>query len=272
MDEWQLYKRNGFEFWSIESWLQAGVDMAFSTRRGGLSEMPFGSCNLGLHVGDDARQVLANRAGFLQAFQADLGQAVCCQQVHGDKILRIDKSHQGQGAFLHEQSLPDCDAMITGEPGVYLLTFFADCLPVYFFDPVHRAAGIAHSGWKGTMQQIAVKTLIAMQQQFSSCNDEIYIAIGPGIGSCCFEIASDLAHKVDIAFSDFHDIIYHKESAGIYWDLSETIRQMLIKQGVNPVHIISSQLCTSCHPESFFSYRRDQGKTGRMGALIALDF
>jgi len=272
MDQWQLYIRNGFEFWSIESWLQAGVNMAFSARRGGISEAPYESCNLGLHVGDDATQVLANRAGFLHAFQADLGQAVCCQQVHGDKVASIDKSHQGRGAFLYEQSLPEYDAMITDEPGVYLLTFYADCLPVYFFDPIHRAAGIAHSGWKGTMQQIAVKTLKAMQERFSSRADEMFIAIGPGIGSCCFEIAPDLANKVNIAFSDFHDIIYHKESANIYWDLPETNRQMLIKQGVNPDRISSSRLCTSCQPDSFFSYRRDQGKTGRMGALIALEY
>lgn len=273
MDEWQLHQRNGFAFWSIERWLQAGVNMAFSTRWGGISEEPFNTCNLGLHVGDDASKVFANRTRFLHdAFEADLGQAVCCQQVHGDKVLKIDKSHQGRGAFLYEESLPDYDAMITDEPGVYLLTFYADCIPVYFFDPVHRAVGIAHSGWKGTMQQIAVTTLTAMQQQFASRCDEMYAAIGPGIAACCFEITADLAHKVDIAFSDFHDIIYHKEYSSIYWDLPETNRQMLIKQGVIPDHIISSKLCTSCHPEHFFSYRRDQGKTGRMGALIALEY
>ena len=272
MEEWKLYNKNEFEFLSIDSWLQAGVNMAFSTRRGGVSAEPFRSCNLGLHVGDETGQVLANRAIFLQAFQADLGQAVCCQQVHGDKVLRINKSHQGQGAFVFEQSLPDCDAMITNEPDVYLLTFYADCQPIYFFDPVHRAVGIAHSGWKGTMDRIAVKTLETMQQEFASRSDEIFIAIGPGIGSCCFEIASDLAHKVDIAFEGFHDIIYHKESTGIYWDLPETNRQMLIKQGVNPDRISRSKRCTFCHPESFFSYRREQGKTGRMGALIALEY
>ncbi len=271
MEEWKLYNKQECQFLSIESWLAAGVNMAFSTRRGGVSEEPFRSLNLGLHVGDDVRSVSANRAIFLQAFQADLGQAVCCQQVHGSNVLRINKSHQGRGAYLFEQSLPDCDAMITNESGVYLLTFYADCQPIYFFDPVHRAVGIAHSGWKGTMDRIAVKTLETMRQEFASRSDEIYIAIGPGIGSCCFEIAPDLARKVDIAFYDFHDIIYHKETSSIYWDLSETNRQMLIKQGVNPDRISTSKLCTSCHPESFFSYRREQGKTGRMGALIALE-
>lgn len=272
MKDWMTYKNNEFEFLSIESWLQAGANMAFSTRQGGVSEEPFRSCNLGLHVGDNAELVLANRALFLQAFQADLGQAVCCQQVHGDKVLKINKKHKGRGAFQYDQSLPDCDAMITNEPGIYLLTFYADCQPVYFFDPVHRAVGIAHSGWKGTMDRIAVKTLCAMQQEYASRSEELFIAIGPGIGSCCFEVAADLAHKVELAFYDFRDIIYHKESTSIYWDLSATNRQMMIKQGVKPEHISTADLCTSCHPESFFSYRRDKGKTGRMGALIALEY
>lgn len=272
MNDWQLYKQQGLEYFSIAGWLQAGVDMAFSTRRGGVSEEPFQSLNLGLHVEDKQEQVLANRTLFLQAFGAELGQAVCCQQVHGDRVLQVSKADSGSGAFQYAQAMPDCDAMITNEAGVYLLTFYADCQPIYFFDPIHRAVGMAHSGWKGTMSRIAVKTLFAMQSSFASKCEDIYVAIGPGIASCCFEIAEDLAHKVSLAFSDFHDIINHKEASGIYWDLPETIRQSLIKQGVIPDHISSAGLCTSCHPESFFSYRRDQGKTGRMGALIGLKY
>lgn len=272
MSEWQLYKQHDFAFLSLEHWLRAGVHMAFSTRWGGVSEAPFASCNLGLHVGDDADKVLVNRQRFLRTFQADLRQAVCCQQVHGDQVALVSREQIGQGAFLYEQSLPGYDAMITNDTGVYLLTFYADCLPVYLFDPVHRAIGLAHSGWKGTMDRIAAKTLSAMQTSFDSCSEDMYAAIGPGIGSCCFQISAELADKVDLSFSDFRDIINRKESAGICWDLAETIRQTLIRQGVQPARISTAGICTSCHPDSYFSYRREQGKTGRMGALLALEY
>lgn len=272
MSEWQLYKQDDFTFLSLEHWQQAGVDMAFSTRWGGFSEAPFASCNLGLHVGDAADKVLRNRQRFLQIFQADLGQAVCCQQVHGDRVAAVGKAQLGQGAFIYEQSLLGYDAMITNEPGVFLLAFYADCLPVYLFDPVHRAIGLAHSGWKGTMDCIASKTLYAMKESYNSCSEDIYAAIGPGIGSCCFQISEDLAEKVDLCFSDFHDIIKRKETSGIYWDLADTIRQTLTRQGVHPARISSAGICTACHPENFFSYRREQGKTGRMGALLALTY
>lgn len=272
MNGWQFYNQHEFDYLSIEHWLQAGVDMAFSTRWGGISEEPFASCNLGLHVGDATDKVLRNRQRFLQTFQAELGQAVCCQQVHGDQVAIIGKEQIGQGAYIYEQSLPGYDAMITNEPGVYLLTFYADCLPVYFFDPAHRAIGLAHSGWKGTMDCIAAKTLSAMHQTYESCSEDVYAAIGPGIGSCCFQISADLAEKVALSFFDFRDIIKRKESSGIYWDLAETIRQTLISQGVQPAHISNAGICTACHPESYFSYRREQGKTGRMGALLALKY
>lgn len=272
MSVWQLYNMNGQEFLSIDSWLQAGVDMAFTTRRGGCSTGVFDSCNLGLHVGDQAENVLTNRRQVLRVFNAELGQAVCCEQVHGDSIQSVNKNQQGRGAFRYEQALSNCDSLITNTPGVFLLTFYADCLPIFFFDPVHRAVGIAHSGWKGTMAQIAVKTLKAMQQEYDSRSNEIYIAIGPGIAGCCFQVAGDLYDKVNQTFPGYHGIVKATDSLDYYWDLPATNRQMLINQGVKPQHITSSNLCTACEPELFFSYRRCHGDTGRMGALIALKY
>ncbi len=272
MNEWQLYKRNGLEFFSIDSWLKAGVNMAFSTRNGGISTGVYDSCNLGLHVGDDAEKVLANRRSVLQLFQAELGQAVCCEQVHGNLITKVDARYQGQGAYRLDESITACDGMITNSKGVYLLTFYADCLPIYFFDPVHRAVGMAHSGWKGTMARIAVQTIEAMQKEYDSRSEDLHVAIGPGIGVDCFEISSDLADKVGLAFPGYHDIIYPKPANGLFWDLPETNRQMLVEQGVDPQHISVCGFCTACHPEILFSYRRDNGKTGRMGALIALEY
>ena len=271
MSAWKLKKGNGIAFYTIDHWLEAGVNIAFSTRLGGCSEGAFTSCNLGLHVGDEQDKVLTNREKFLENFQTELGQSVCCQQVHGDQVRRVDHQQQGRGAFLYETSLPECDGLITDEPSVTLLSFYADCLAIYFFDPQHRAVGFAHSGWKGTMNRIAEKTIATMQREFASQVKDLWVAIGPGIGPCCFEISPALADEVMVHFPGFENILQAK-SVKQYWDLSATNHQMLLRQGVNPDHISICSLCTACNPHQLFSYRRDNGKTGRMGALLSLKY
>ena len=271
MSAWILKKGNGLAYYTLDKWLESGVNIAFSTRVGGCSEGAYHSSNLGLHVDDERDSVLANREKFLANFKVDLGQAVCCQQVHGVQVQRVDQQQQGRGAFLYESSLPECDALTTDRPGVALLSFYADCLPVYFFDPCHRAVGMAHSGWKGTMGRIAEKTIAAMQQEFSSQAEDLWAAIGPGIGADCFEISPALADDVKLNFQGFENILQMK-SERQFWDLSATIHQMLLRQGVEPDKISICPLCTACNPDQFFSYRRDDGKTGRMGALLNLRY
>lgn len=271
MSAWILKKGNGIEYYSLDRWMESGVNIAFSTRSGGFSEGSFNASNLGLHVDDEQDLVLANREKFLDNFQIDLGQAVCCQQVHGVQVLRVDQQQQGCGAFLYESSLPECDALTTNSPGVALLSFYADCLPVYFFDPRLRVVGIAHSGWKGTMGRIAEKTIAAMKREYSSQAEDLWAAIGPGIGDCCFEISPALADEVKINFPGYENILQVK-SERKFWDLSSTIYQMLLRQGLEPDNISLCSLCTACNPDQFFSYRRDNGKTGRMGALLSLQY
>lgn len=270
MNNWTQKISMGIKYITVPSWLERGADVAISTRLGGVSEAPFQSLNLGLHVGDQAEAVLENRRRFISVFNQDLNSLVCCQQIHGNKVIRVDHSFKGRGALSYDDSIPGYDGMITDCPGVYLATFYADCLPVCFFDPQKQAIGMAHSGWKGTMGKIVLNTIKAMQREFASSPCDIEVFMGPAIGRCCFEIQSDLAQKVKNEFNRFDDIIYKRENDIYTWDLQNTNRQLLVESGISPSHITACDICTASNIDSFFSYRRESGQTGRMGALLGL--
>jgi len=271
MERWNFFTRDGIQFLSLPDWLNEGVNIAFSTRHGGVSGGVYDSLNMGLHVDDCNELVLENRRRLLAVFNAQLDNAVCCQQVHGNLVTRVDRKDQGRGAHQLLTAIPNSDAMITDSVGVYLLSFYADCVPVFLYDPVNRAVGMAHCGWKGTMGRIAIHTLSALQNEYGTSAHEVQVFIGPGIGRCCFQIQPDLVTKVNAEFPSLHDIITYNGNEVFNWDLQETNRQLLTAAGVKAAHISTCELCTACHTDIFYSHRRENGKTGRMGALIGIE-
>lgn len=272
MERWNFFTRNSIQFLSLQHWLKEGVNVAFSTRHGGVSDGVYDSLNMGLHVGDRNELVLENRSRFLAVFEAQLDNVVCCQQVHGNVVTRVDRNDLGRGARQLSAAIPNSDAMITNERGLYLLSFYADCVPVYLYDPVNRAIGIAHCGWKGTMGRIALHTLAALQKEYGTSAPEVQVFIGPGIGPCCFQIQPDLAEKVNAEFPSLHDIITYNDNESCNWDLQATNRKLLMEIGVQASHISTCEICTACHTDIFYSHRREKGKTGRLGALIGLEY
>jgi len=271
MQNWIWKQTNGIDYITLPTWEDMGVTVAFSGRNGGTSEVPYQSLNLGLHVGDKTENVIHNRNRFLSALGQKLDSVTCCQQVHGTRVAVVNKKDAGKGAYDYATSLADYDAMVSNIPGIMLTTFYADCIPLFFFDPVHKVVALAHSGWKGTMGKIACKTVETMQQQYGSLYSEIYAFIGPGIDSCCFNIQEDLAKKVTKEFAGLSDIINMGKN-GYRWDLKETNYQILIQIGFRPENITCCDLCTSCCLDKFYSYRREKGLTGRMGAVIGLKY
>lgn len=271
MREWICNSCNDTEYITVPDWNRHGAIMAFSSRRGGKSQGPYSSLNLGLHVGDDPDLVIQNRSRYVKIFDRELGDIIACEQVHGNRVAVVNHKHRGLGAYCNSTAVQGCDALITATPGVILATFYADCIPIYFFDPVNRVVAIAHGGWKGTMSGIAGQTLKEMQKHFGCNPQDVQVFIGPGIEKCCFEIGSDLARKVNKQFASFGDIVYDDENR-YYWDLKSSNQKLLEDIGVRPENILCCQLCTSCQEELFFSYRRDNGITGRMGALIGLQY
>jgi hypothetical protein len=261
----------GLEYITLPQWRREGVSMGFSTRWGGVSPAPYNSLNLALHVGDNYNNVIENRSRYLDLFALKLENMVCCEQVHGNTVAVVGKEEQGRGAAEKSGGLAGVDAMVCTTPGIMLTAFYADCIPVYLFDPLQRVVAIAHSGWKGTMGRIGGETLKTMARQFGSSPHQVQAFIGPGIGGCCFNIGEELVHRVQEEFVELDGILKYN-CKGYTWDLPLTNRLILQEMGVKPDNIIDCDLCTACHRERFFSYRRDQGKTGRMAAVIALDY
>lgn len=271
MQNWIWKEINGIKYITLSTWEELGVTIAFSGRLGGVSNTPYESLNLGLHVGDNREDVIENRSRCLHLFGQNLDAMVCCQQVHGTRVAVVNKSDAGKGAYEFDTALNNTDAMVCNIPGIFLTTFYADCIPLFFFDPEKRAVAVAHAGWKGTMGRIAGKTVEKMKQEFGSLYENIKVFIGPGIDSCCFHIQGDLAEKVNKEFSGFNDII-NLGKKGYTWDLKKTNYEILTLFGLKSENITSCDLCTSCNTDKFYSYRRESGLTGRMGAVIGLKY
>lgn len=269
MRPWITRTSNQITCIRIEDWEVMGVDAVFSTRHGGDSLPPYNSMNLALHVGDEPDTVILNRSRLLEVLNVSTMQMVCCQQVHGTRVYRATRSDAGCGALDQDSAIPDCDALLTDSPGLMLAEFYADCFPLYFFDPARRVVALAHAGWKGTMGKIAAKTLKEMNRYFACRYEDIQVFIGPGIGPCCFEVQPDLVRRVEEVFPLHRNLLSSKDGRTT-WDLAQTNIEVLKGMGVKPENIQNCGLCTSCHPEWFYSYRREGGITGRMGAVIGL--
>lgn len=245
------------------------VSHAFTTRPGGVSRDPYRSLNLAFHVGDSPEAVLENRRRACLALGGSPDDLVCGQQVHGDRVHVASGSDRGRGARDYG-GIPETDALVTDRPGLILASFYADCVPVIILDPVHKAVGLAHAGWKGTLKRIAGSALKAMGTAFGTRPQDCLAAVAPAIGPCCYEVDRPV---VDAMAGRGFDTSRHLIPSGPgRWklDLPGINREILADAGVNPKSITVAALCTCCRPDLFFSYRGQSGRCGRMASLIAL--
>ena len=243
---------------------------AISTRHGGVSKGPYASMNLTLHVGDDAADVVENRRRFLGRLGLDFDRLTTPEQVHGDKILRVGEAEAGRGRLSYSDAIPGTDALMTDVPGIPLMLCFADCTPILLFDPAHRAAAIAHGGWKGTVRSIAAKTVRAMQEAFGTRPEDCLAGVGPAIGPCCYGVGDEVAEEFRKAFPKYQDEIVLEKNGKIHLDLWTANRLQLEEVGLRPEHIDVAGVCTSCHAQTWFSYRAEGPTTGRIAAVMAI--
>lgn len=232
------------------------------TRHGGVSPEPWNSLNLGATVGDNPDRVRENRSRVLQAAGCSEESLFEVWQVHQAKILVADEPRS------RKEGIPKADAVITNNPQITLLMRFADCVPLYFYDPNHHAIGLAHAGWKGTLKNIASKTVQAMGKEFGTDPKQIKTGIGPSIGPDHYEIKEDvLGQFADVYPKDIACFVREEDSA-IKLNLWEANRYHLQKAGIRDIEI--AEVCTACHLEDWFSHRGENGRTGRFGALFTL--
>ncbi len=241
-----------------------------STRYGGMSQEPFASLNLSLSVGDEREAVIANRRLLCQALDVSYASLVVTRQLHGNKVAVIGDRIGFEQPEEWYRLLSDFDGLVTDVPGRTVLMTFADCVPILFYDPIHKAIGLAHAGWRGTVGRVAQRTVAAMEHAFASDPAELIAAIGPSIGPCCYEVGEEVIAAIKDGFTDADDLLVRSVSGSLHLDLWETNRRQLVEAGIPAEHIEVTSLCTSCHTELFFSHRAESGKTGRFAAVIGL--
>ncbi|MFD1955183.1 peptidoglycan editing factor PgeF [Paenibacillus thailandensis] len=270
----QSASAKGPSLFLLSSWAEREprLTAGFTGRAGGVSAIPRASLNMGLHVGDDASSVVRNRELLCEAVGWPFASFTCGEQVHGNAVYRVKAADRGKGNRSRETAVQNTDALMTDEPDTLLVSFYADCVPLYFYDPEHRAVALAHAGWKGTALQIASETVSAMSSAYGTRPEKLLAAIGPSIGDCCYEVdeyvISRLLPVIRECNADEETALKPAAPGKAMANLKEINRQIMIKAGILPIHIEMSNWCTGCNTDLFFSHRAEGGETGRMASWI----
>lgn len=244
----------------------------FSTRLGGVSEGIFSSMNLSFTRGDNPEHVMENYRRIADAIGFSLENAVCADQTHTANVRIVTKKDAGKG-ITKEKDYRDVDGLVTNVPGITLVTSYADCVPLFFIDPVKNAVGLSHSGWKGTVGRIGEKTVKTMQEAYGCASKDIYAAIGPSICQNCYEVSEDVAQQFMAEFSaqrDEESLLYKKEDGKYQLNLWRANEIVLTEAGILPEHLSFPEICTCCNPQLLFSHRASKGKRGNLSAFLGI--
>jgi YfiH family protein len=256
-----FHDREELRFFTFHSLDEAGVRHAVFTRRGGISRPPYAGLNVGASVGDDPAAVGENRRRIFRALQRDESSAPLIRQVHSDRVLAVREPCLGGG-------LIETDGMVTDRTDCTLLMRFADCVPILLFDPVRRAAGIAHAGWKGTVAKIAARAVETLVREYGCRPADIFAGIGPSIGPDHYAVGNDVVQAVRGAFGASAARILLDRGSAVHLDLWTANKMALQEAGVDRIECAG--ICTACRTADWFSHRAENGQTGRFGALIWL--
>lgn len=258
----------------LEFPLLANTDVVrhgISTRVGGVSEGIYSSMNLSFTRGDKKEHVLENYRRIGAAIGVAPEHMTGSQQTHTTNIRKVTEVDMGKG-IVRERDYADIDGMITNIPGICLVTYYADCVPLLFVDPVRRAIGASHSGWRGTVNKMGQATIEAMQREYGCRPEDIRAAVGPSICQDCYEVSEDVILEFQKAFPQKEwDTLFYKKPDGKYqlnlWKANERI---LLDAGIKRANLAVTNLCTCCNPELLFSHRASHGKRGNLAAFLAL--
>ncbi|MBQ6143338.1 MAG: peptidoglycan editing factor PgeF [Clostridia bacterium] len=242
----------------------------FSTRLGGVSRGQFKSMNLSYSQGDIAENVEENYKIFCEALDFNMEKLVLTSQIHGSKIKCIYENDIKSGT-LNSRKFSGIDGLITDIKGVTLATFHADCPAIFMVDSVKKVVGLAHAGWKGTVQEIAKKLVEKFVLEYGSSPSDLICSLGPAIGQCCFEVSTDILPEFEkLGLPKTYLKRYDKNSDKANIDLLEVNKQILLKEGVLKENIVKSDVCTKCNHDLLFSHRATNGKRGGSAAFISI--
>lgn len=268
----QICQTEGVVYLSYPSLEKTGmVRHGFSTRLGGVSEGVYASMNLSFSRGDKEAAVQENYRRIARAIGFDWESVVTSDQTHTANVRVVTNRDKGCG-LTKPRPYQDVDGMITNELGITLATFYADCVPLYLLDPVKKAVGLSHSGWKGTVGKIGKATVQAMEREYGTNPEDLIVTIGPSICQDCYEVSEDVIEQFQKAFprEQWDGLFYRKENGKYQLDLWEANRQIFLEARVKPENISMPNLCTCCNPQFLFSHRASKGKRGNLAAFLAL--
>lgn len=257
---------NGVPYLAYPMLEQTGVvKHGFSTRLGGVSTGHCATMNISTTRGDDPKAVEENRRRIAEAVGVEVKDLTYTHQTHTTNVAVVGEKDRGA-------CFPDTDGLVTDVPGICLVTFYADCVPLFFVDPVHRAIGLSHSGWRGTAGRMGKVTLELMGRQYGTDPSEVVAAIGPSICQDCYEVSEDVAWQFRENFGQglWPELCYRKADGKYQLDLWRANLEVLLEAGVHREKIAVTNLCTHCNPEVLFSHRSSGTARGNLSAFLAL--
>lgn len=269
----KIREKEGVTYLAYDSFEETGlVSHGFSTRLGGVSKGIFSSMNLSFNRGDERTAVHENYRRIAKALDVNVMKMVASDQTHTTNVRLVTEEDCAKG-ILREKDYRDVDGLITNIPGITLVTFYADCVPLFFLDPVHKAIGLSHSGWRGTVHKMGKVTLEEMKKHFGTDPKDVIAGIGPSICQDCYEVSEDVAMEFAAVFPKNEILKEGKisEEGQKYqlnlWRVNELV---LLEAGIKSEHISYPGICTCCNPDFLFSHRASKGKRGNLGAFLTL--
>lgn len=247
------------------------VRHGFSTRLGGVSEGHLSTMNLSFTRGDKNERVEENFRRMADAIGFDVQSMVMSQQTHTTNVRLVTEEDRGKG-YHRPLDYDNVDGLITNVPGLTLATFYADCVPLFFVDPVSRSIGLSHAGWRGTLHRMGAVTVKRMTEEFHTHPEHLRVAIGPSICQDCYEVSEEMAAEFKREFSRHADehLVYRTKEGKYHLNLWRANEITLLEAGVKQHHLSMTNVCTCCNSEQMFSHRATHGLRGNMGAFLEL--
>lgn len=256
----------GVPFLSYPMFEETGiVNHGFSTRFGGVSKGCYATMNISTTRGDDPEAVAENCRRMAKVLGVEVEDFTYTQQTHTTNVVVVKAEDKGK-------RFAETDGMITNVPGICLVTFYADCVPLYFVDPVKQVIGLSHSGWRGTVGKMGKVTVEKMTAEFGCDPKDILAAIGPSICQDCYEVSEDVIDRFKENFDErlWQNLFYQKENGKYQLDLWEANHQIFLEAGIKEEHIAVTNVCTHCNPDVLFSHRTTGNARGNVSAFLAL--
>lgn len=271
-EKMDIREKNGVIYLAFPALDEAGfVSHAFSTRHGGVSEGVYSTMNFSFTRNDDPEHVRENYRRMASILGTDMEKMVLSYQTHTTNVRKVTMEDAGKG-IVKERDYRDVDGLITNIPGITLVTFYADCVPLYFADPVHKAIGLSHSGWRGTVHRMGRATLEAMHREYGTDPADVIACIGPSICQDCFEVGPEVAAEFTESFKvQYQDELFYRKPNGKYQvDLWRANQIVLLEAGIPKEQIHTTDLCTKCNPKHLFSHRIMGTERGNLAAFLAI--